>query len=48
MIILAASRLQRILGEKGVIALERLMGMILVTVSIQMLLTGIRAAMAHS
>ncbi len=48
MIILAASRLQRILGEKGVIALERLMGMILVTVSIQMLLTGIRAAMSHS
>lgn len=47
-IILAASRLQRILGEKGVIALERLMGMILVTVSIQMLLTGILAAMAHS
>lgn len=47
-IILAASRLQRILGEKGVIALERLMGMILVTVSIQMLLTGIRTAMAHS
>ena len=44
-IILAASRLQRILGEKGVIALERLMGMILVTVSIQMLLTGIRTAM---
>jgi multiple antibiotic resistance protein len=46
-IILAASRLQRVLGEKGVIALERLMGMILVAVSIQMLLTGVRAALAH-
>lgn len=46
-IILAASRLQRVLGEKGVIALERLMGMILVAVSIQMLLTGIRTAIAR-
>jgi multiple antibiotic resistance protein len=31
----------RFLGEKGLIAVERLMGMLLVTVAVQMLLTGI-------
>lgn len=44
-ILLNSGWLQRILGEKGMTALERLMGMILVAVSIQMLLTGIRAAL---
>jgi multiple antibiotic resistance protein len=34
--------LSRILSKKGIIALERLMGMILTTISIQMLLNGIR------
>lgn len=33
--------LQRCLGKKGLIALERLMGMVLITISIQMLLNGI-------
>jgi multiple antibiotic resistance protein len=40
-IIYFASGLQRYLGDKGLIAVERLMGMILITISIQMLLTGI-------
>jgi len=29
------------MGQKGLIAIERLMGMVLITVSIQMLMTGI-------
>ena len=44
-ILLTASRLSRRLGQRGVIALERLMGMILVAIAIQMVLTGIKAAL---
>ncbi|HEX8289521.1 MAG TPA: MarC family protein [Pyrinomonadaceae bacterium] len=40
-IIYFSSYLARFLGEKGLIAIERLMGMLLVTVAVQMLLTGI-------
>lgn len=40
-IIFSASLFRKYLGEKGLIAMERLMGMILITVSIQMLLDGI-------
>jgi multiple antibiotic resistance protein len=39
-IILASSSLRHVLGQKGLIAIERLMGMVLITVSIQMLMTG--------
>jgi multiple antibiotic resistance protein len=46
-IILSASNLGRVLGTKGLIAIERLMGMILITVAIQMLLTGVRVAFAE-
>src|SRR5207248_5910380 len=46
-IIVFASGLRHVLGPKGLIAVERLMGMVLVTVAIQMLLTGIRAALAE-
>lgn len=46
-IILGSSWLQRILTEKGVLAMERLMGMILVAVSIQMLLTGVKKALTQ-
>ena len=42
MIIFCASGLRHYLGEKGLIAMERLMGMVLITVAIQMLLTGIQ------
>ncbi|MBY0527438.1 MAG: hypothetical protein K2R98_28840 [Gemmataceae bacterium] len=44
-IIFFAGGLGRYLGTRGLIAVERLMGMVLITVSIQTLLTGIRAAM---
>ena len=43
-ILLSASWLQRMLGEKLVTAMERLMGMILVAVSIQMLIEGVKSA----
>ncbi|AZG34380.1 MAG: YhgN family NAAT transporter [Shewanella psychromarinicola] len=38
----------RILGEKGLIAVERLMGMVLVMISVQMLLDGISKYITHS
>lgn len=41
LIIYFASYFARFLGEKGMIAIERLMGMLLITVAVQMLLTGI-------
>ena len=41
LIIYFSSYFARFLGEKGLIAIERLMGMILITVAVQMLLTGI-------
>jgi multiple antibiotic resistance protein len=44
-ILLLGSRLSRLLGHKGLIALERLMGMVLVAVAIQMFLTGVETAL---
>ena len=41
-IILTSSVIGRFLGKKGMIAIERLMGMLLVAISIQMLMTGAR------
>jgi len=41
-ILVFADQLRRILGESGLIALERLMGMILTTMAVQMFLTGIQ------
>jgi multiple antibiotic resistance protein len=40
-ILLFAPLLHRVLGERGLTAMERLMGMILVIISVQMLLNGI-------
>jgi len=40
-ILLSSSVLSKLLGVRGLIALERLMGMILTTVAVQMILTGI-------
>lgn len=37
-----AGQLRKILGQKGLIAIERLMGMILTTVAVQMFLSGIQ------
>ena len=41
-IILMAARLRNVLGKRGLIAMERLMGMVLVTIAIEMLMGGIR------
>lgn len=45
-IIYFSSYLARFLGEKGLVAIERLMGMLLITVAVQMLLNGIGAFIA--
>ena len=44
-ILLLASNLRRILKQRGLIAMERLMGMILTAIAVQMLLTGIKEAL---
>ena len=43
-IIAASGGLSRLLGRKGLVALERLMGMVLVAVAVQMFLDGLRVA----
>lgn len=40
-IVFLASGLSRLLGKRGLLAIERLMGMVLITLAVQMLLTGI-------
>lgn len=40
-ILLFAEKLRKFLGERGLIAIERLMGMILTTMAVQLFLTGI-------
>ena len=39
-VMICSGNLLRLLGEKGLVAVERLMGMVLVTLSVQMLLDG--------
>ena len=39
-ILLASKKLYRLLGEKGLFAIERLMGMVLIIMAVQMLLEG--------
>lgn len=46
-ILLSSSVLHRLLRERGLIALERLMGMILVTLSVQMFLNGLGEYLGH-
>ncbi|HEX9730893.1 MAG TPA: MarC family protein [Thermoanaerobaculia bacterium] len=41
-VIFAASYLKGLLGKRGLIAMERLMGMVLVTIAVEMLLNGVR------
>jgi multiple antibiotic resistance protein len=48
LIIYFASYFAKFLGEKGLIAIERLMGMLLITVAVQMLLNGIAEFVGHS
>jgi len=42
-VLLSAERMQRVLGERVILAFERLMGLILTAMAVQMLLAGIRA-----
>ncbi len=42
-VLLLANMLRRVLGQKGLVAVERLMGMILTTVAVQMFLHGIHS-----
>lgn len=46
-ILLSSTFLYRILRERGLIAIERLMGMVLVMMSVQMFMNGIRAFLAR-
>ena len=41
-VLLGAHRLQRMLGERGMLAVERLMGLVLTALAVQMLLDGVR------
>ena len=43
LVLLAADRLQRLLGERAVRAFERLMGLVLTAVAVEMLLGGIKS-----
>jgi MarC family membrane protein len=47
-IIAASSGLSRCLGRKGLVAIERLMGMVLVAVAVQMFLDGVQAAFSFA
>jgi len=42
-ILLLSSRLLRLLGQRFLFAMERLMGMLLATMAVQMLLTGVQS-----
>jgi MarC family membrane protein len=46
LVLLGAPYLTRVLGERGMIAAERLMGLVLTALAVQMLLNGIRAFVA--
>lgn len=46
-VLLASYRLQRVLGERGMVAVERLMGLVLTALAVQMLLDGVRTFVAE-
>ena len=46
-ILFAGSFFYQVLGHRGLKAVERLMGMLLISIAVQMLLDGVRAAMTH-
>jgi MarC family membrane protein len=46
LVLLGAYRLQHLLGERGMLAVERLMGLLLTALAVQMLLDGVRAFIA--
>ena len=41
LIMLSSSKLSKLFGKRGLIAVERLMGMVLVAISVQMLMDGL-------
>ena len=45
-ILLSSTMLKRLLGKRGLVAMERLMGMLLVAISVQMFLDGVMAYFA--
>jgi multiple antibiotic resistance protein len=46
-ILLSSTFFYRILRERGLIAMERLMGMLLVMLAVQMLMNGVRMFLSH-
>jgi len=44
-IVFLSAGLSRLLGKRGLVAIERLMGMVLITVAVQMLVTGLGQAL---
>ena len=46
-ILLSSTVLYRMLRQRGLIAIERLMGMLLVMVAVQMLLNGVKSFLSH-
>ena len=46
-VLLAADRVQRVIGERGVVAMERLMGLVLTALAVEMLLSGLRTFVAQ-
>ncbi len=47
-ILLLSTKFARFLGERGLVAIERLMGMLLVAISVEMFLGGLRTFLAES
>jgi small neutral amino acid transporter SnatA (MarC family) len=45
-ILVSADRLQRLLGERVTLAFERLMGLVLAAIAVELLLRGVRAFIA--
>jgi multiple antibiotic resistance protein len=41
LVLMGANRLSRVLGSRGLLAIEKLMGMILTTMAVQMFMTGV-------
>jgi small neutral amino acid transporter SnatA (MarC family) len=45
-VLVLCNPLNRLLGERGLLAVQRLMGMLLTTIAVQMFLTGVRDFLA--
>jgi MarC family membrane protein len=46
-VLVAAPRLQKVLGDRAIVAMERLMGLVLTAVAVQMLLNGVQTFLAE-